>query len=83
MIRTEYYTTREDGVVLNRTFSDAGFYIVQNETGIKYSDAVDVMPCKYTYTETDEPIETIEATEADYLNALNELGVKTDEEINS
>ncbi len=84
MIRTEYYTTREDGVVLNRTFSDAGFYIVQNETGIKYSEAVDVMPCKYTYTETDEPIETTdEATEADYLNALNELGVNTDEESNA
>jgi hypothetical protein len=84
MIRTEYYTTREDGVVLNRTFSDAGFYIVQNETGIKYSEAVDVMPCKYTYTETDEPIPAeTEATEQDYLNALNELGVKTDEESNA
>jgi hypothetical protein len=43
------------------------------------------MPCKYTYTETDEPIpvETIEATEDDYLNALNELGVNTDEESNA
>ena len=85
MIKTEYYTTRKDGVVLNRTFSDAGFYIVQNETGIKYSEAVDVMPCKYTYTETDEPIpaETDEATEQDYLNALNELGVNINEESNS
>lgn len=84
MIRTEYYTTREDGVVLNRTFSDAGFYIVQNETGIKYSEAVDVEGAPYTYTETDEPIETTdEATEADYLNALNELGVNTDEESNA
>ena len=83
MIRTEYYTTRKDGVVLNRTFSDADFYIVQNETGIKYSEAVDVEGAPYTYTETDEPIpvETEEATEQDYLNALNELGVKTDEEI--
>ena len=81
MIKTEYYTTRKDGVVLNRTFSDAGFYIVQNETGNKYSEAVDVMPCKYTYTETDEPIETEEATEQDYLNALNELGVNINEEI--
>jgi hypothetical protein len=77
MIRTEYYTTREDGVVLNRTFSDAGFYIVQKETGNKYSEAVDVMPCKYTYTETDEPIEiTDEATETDYQNAIAEFGVE-------
>lgn len=83
MIRTEYYTTREDGVVLNRTFSDASYYIVQNETGIKYSEAVDVEGAPYTYSETDEPIETIEATEQDYINALNELGVDINEESNA
>ena len=76
MIKTEYIGNR------NRHYSDNGFRILQNETGIVYDDAVDVLPCKYTYTETDEPIEiTEEATEQDYLNALNELGVKTDEEI--
>lgn len=79
MIKTEYIDNRI------RHYSDSGFRILQNETGIVYDDAVDVLPCKYTYTETDEPIpaETTEATEADYLNALNELGVNTDEEINS
>ena len=56
MIVTEYFMTREDGVVLNRTYSDAGFYILQNETGIKYSEAVDVEDAPYTYTETDELI---------------------------
>jgi hypothetical protein len=56
MIVTEYYMTRKDGVVLNRTYSDAGFYILQNETGIKYSEAVDVEDAPYTYSETDEPI---------------------------
>jgi hypothetical protein len=30
--------------------------IRQVETGIVYYDAVDVLPCKYTYEETDEPI---------------------------
>jgi len=30
--------------------------IRQIETGIVYQDAVDKMPCKYTYEETDEPI---------------------------
>jgi hypothetical protein len=71
MIVTEYYATRKDGVVLNRTYSDAGFYILQNETGIKYSEAVDVEGAPYTYTETDEliPVEGDEATEADYLEA--------------
>jgi len=81
MIITEYFMTREDGVVLNRTYSDGGFYILQNETGIKYSEAVDVEGAPYTYTETDELIETEgEATEQDYLNALNELGVQLNEE---
>jgi hypothetical protein len=41
-----------------RHYSDVGFRILQNETGVVYNDAVDVIPCKYTYTETDEPIET-------------------------
>jgi hypothetical protein len=78
MIKTEYIDNRI------RHYSDSGFRILQNETGIVYDDAVDVLPCKYTYTETDEPIETTdEATEADYLNALNELGVNTDEESNA
>lgn len=39
-------------------WSDAGLKIRQVETGIVYDDAVDVMPCRYTYNETDEPIET-------------------------
>lgn len=56
MIITEYYMTREDGVILNRTYSDAGYYILQNETGIKYSEAVDVEGALYTYSETDELI---------------------------
>lgn len=59
-IVTEYFMTRKDGVVLNRTYSDGGFYILQNETGVKYSEAVDVEGAPYTYTETDELIELIE-----------------------
>lgn len=42
---------------LIRHYSDKDCYILQNETGIKYSEAVDVIPCRYTYTETDKPIE--------------------------
>ena len=44
-------------------YSDAGFRILQNETGIIYDDAVDVMPCKYTYSETEELIEVEELIE--------------------
>lgn len=83
MIITEYYMTRKDGVVLNRTYSDSGFYILQNETGIEYSEAVDVEGAAYTYTETDKLIEVEdvdEATEADYIAALEEMGVALNEE---
>jgi hypothetical protein len=56
MIVKEFFATREDGVNLYRTYSDEGFYILQNETGIKYSEAVDVEGAPFTYTETDEPL---------------------------
>jgi hypothetical protein len=49
----------EDGNRIHH-YSDSGFRILQNETGIVYDDAVDVIPCKYTYTETDEPIPAVE-----------------------
>lgn len=67
MIITEYYLTREDGVVLYRNYSDAGYYILQNETGIEYSEAVDVEGAPYTYSETDKLIE--EEVETDGFGA--------------
>lgn len=80
MIVTEYYMTRSDGVKLYRTYSDEGMMMIQNETGIKYGEAVDVENSGYTYTETDEPVEgdtdPNEATEADYQNALRDMGVE-------
>lgn len=39
------------------TYSDKGFYILQVETNVKYDEAYDVIPCKYTYVETEEKIE--------------------------
>lgn len=42
---------------LVRHYSDAGLMIRQVETGTLYSDAVDVVPCRYTYEETDTPVE--------------------------
>jgi hypothetical protein len=44
---------------LVRHYSDQGLYIMQIETGVEYSEAIDVIPCRYTYEETDKPIEEI------------------------
>jgi hypothetical protein len=55
MIVTEYYTTRKDGVVLNRTYSDKGYYIERDR--VRYAEAIDPAALGRTYTETDEPIE--------------------------
>ena len=51
MIKQE---TLENGLV--KTYSDSNKYIIQNETGIEYTEAVDV-PSKYTYTESEKDIE--------------------------
>ena len=54
MILREFYRTRNDGVNLYRTYSDEGRDIIQNETGIVYTEAIDVENAPYTYTESDE-----------------------------
>lgn len=75
MIVTEFYRTREDGVVLNRTYSDAGMMIERN--GVRYSEAIDPAELNRQYTETDEPVSVEEeATAEDYQNALREMGVE-------
>ena len=40
-----------------RRYSDLGMKLRQIETGDLYDDAVDVIPCKYTYEETDIPVD--------------------------
>ena len=42
---------------LLHTYSDSNKYILQVETNSKYDEAYDVIPCKYTYVETEEEIE--------------------------
>ena len=46
-----------NGRTLIKHESDAGKYIRQIETGREYSSAVDVIPCKFTYEESDREIE--------------------------
>lgn len=60
MLIREFYGTRKDGVKLYKSYSDQNFYILQNETGVEYSEAIDVENAPYTYTETDKPIEVSE-----------------------
>lgn len=38
------------------TRSNSGYYIIQNETGLEYEDACDVLPCRYTYSESEKII---------------------------
>ena len=59
MIVREFHTTRKDGVNLYKTYSDSNMYIRQVETGIEYSEAIDIEFANYTYEETDTPIEYI------------------------
>lgn len=40
-----------------RRYSDQKMKLRQIETQVLYDDAVDVIPCKYTYEETDIPID--------------------------
>ena len=56
MIRQEYYKKREDGVILYRTYSDNNKMIIQVETGIEYEEAIDVIPLKYTYIESENEV---------------------------
>lgn len=62
MIVTEYYRTREDGAVLNRTYSDKNMMIERD--GVRYSEAIDPAELNRQYIETDEPIEIIEVEDA-------------------
>ena len=56
MIKTEFLN---DGTLIKH-YSDKGVMLLQNETGAKYSDPIDIYPCPYTYSETDELIEVEE-----------------------
>ena len=55
----EFFKTRADGVNLYRTYSDTGMMILQNETGIEYSEAVDIENAPYTYSESENSVEDL------------------------
>ena len=63
MIKKEAYKTREDGVVLFRTYSDTNHKIMQKPTMAVYDEAIDVENAPYEYVETDELIDVAEPTD--------------------
>ena len=68
-------TTKEiNGVVFAYTYSDSGFMIERD--GVRYSEAVDPLDSGRVYTETDEPIDTLEMTTEERLqDAETALGI--------
>lgn len=70
MIVREFYEARKDGVNLYKAYSTEKLYIRQIETGVEYSEAIDVENAPYTYEETDRPIEIYE--EIEQVEPLNE-----------
>lgn len=56
MILTEYL---HNGTLIKH-YSDQGYMLRQVETDTLYSDPVDIVPCRFTYEETDILIETNE-----------------------
>ena len=68
MIKTEYLN---DGKLIKH-YSDQNVLLLQVETGLKYSDPIDAVPCRYTYEETDEPIEVEEEIFEEEIESENE-----------
>ena len=56
MIKKEHYMTREDGVVLYKTYSDTDQEIINKRNGIVYGEAIDIMEDE-EYEEVDSYIE--------------------------
>lgn len=70
MILTENIVIND--IEYKRTYSDAGFMVERD--GVQYGAAIDPVNSNRSYTETNISIEE-DATEADYLEALERLGV--------
>ena len=73
MIKKEYYKTLEDGTVLVRTYSDSNHYIIQDGTGIEYSEAIDPENMNRTYTESEKIIKEDSITKESELEDVDKL----------
>lgn len=63
MIIREFYQTRNDGVNLYRSYSDAKMMIHKIGTEEYYAEAIDVENAPWSYEETDIPIDEEEMPE--------------------
>lgn len=70
MIVRDFYKTRNDGVDLYRTYSDASLIIRKVGTTEEYTEAIDLESAEYKYEETDKPIPREENIEEE-LNKQN------------
>lgn len=72
MILTEYLN---DGTLVKH-YSDAGFMLRQIETGAEYAEPIDLVPCVYTYEETEKYIDgdgNEEVTGDEFLSMVKEV----------
>ena len=69
MIKTEIISI--NGIEYLHTFSTLGYMIERD--GVRYSDAIDPYGSDREYIEVES--EAVEATELDYIEALERLGV--------
>lgn len=53
-----------------RRYSDQGVKIRQTETDTLWDDAVNAIPCRFTYEETDIPVDPIEIDPEEAMNIL-------------
>lgn len=72
MLKTEIVRFNNKEYV--RTWSDLSVMIERD--GVLYEEAIDPAELGRAYTETEQEIPPREATEADYLTALERFGVK-------
>lgn len=49
-----------NGKQLCKHYSNENKIIIQVETQTEYAEAIDIMPCPYTYVESDKDIEQLE-----------------------
>ena len=73
MVKKEYYKTLEDGTILIRNYSDSNHYVIQDGTGIEYSEAIDPENMNRTYTESEKVIEEDSISEESELEDMNKL----------
>ena len=69
MIKTELL---REGTLIKH-YSDKGLLLLQNETGAKYAEPIDIYPCPYTYTETDEYAEDQNLTGDEFMGMVEEV----------